>query len=58
MSYSQVVGGEQLSMMTRDELRMWRDRELEMSNEKGLSSEFILDCLKTVMILDAVLQED
>lgn len=45
-------------MMTEDELRCWRDREREMSQEKGLSPEFIRDRKKTVMILEAVLQED
>lgn len=44
--------------MSVDELRCWRDREREMSREKGLSESFIKDRLKTVMILEAVLQED
>lgn len=45
-------------MMTADEVRSWCEREREMSREKGLSESFIKDRLKTVMILEAVLQDD
>ena len=45
-------------MMSEDEVRCWRDREREMAEETGLSESFILDRKKTVMILDAVLQDD
>ena len=47
-----------VAVMTRDEVRAWRDRCRDIVNEKGLNSMEKTNNGLIALVLDAVLQED